>query len=44
MRKIAGFVGNLAFMSVVVMILARLVNACTRIFWNTNPDFKIVGR
>jgi choloylglycine hydrolase len=26
------------------MILARLVNACTRIFWNTNPGLLIVGR
>jgi len=26
------------------MILFRIVNVCTRIFWNTTPDLKIVGR
>jgi penicillin V acylase-like amidase (Ntn superfamily) len=44
MKMNSRFVGRLAFISVVVMILARLVNACTRIFWNTNPGLLIVGR
>jgi penicillin V acylase-like amidase (Ntn superfamily) len=44
MKMNSRIVGRLAFISVVVMILARLVNACTRIFWNTNPGLLIVGR
>ncbi len=44
MKIVFRFVGRLTFLSIVVMILARIVTACTRIFWNTNPDLKIVGR
>ena len=44
MRIVIRFVGRLTFFSIVGMILIRTVNACTRIFWNTTPDLKIVGR
>ncbi|KPK09028.1 MAG: hypothetical protein AMJ56_11115 [Anaerolineae bacterium SG8_19] len=44
MKMNSRFVRRLAFISVVVMILAQLVNACSRIFWNTNPGLPIVGR
>ena len=44
MRIVTRFVGRLTFFSIVGMILFRIVNVCTRIFWNTTPDLKIVGR
>ena len=44
MRIVTRFVGRLTFFSIVGMILFRIVNVCTRIFWNTTPDLKIVDR
>ncbi len=44
MRTILGLLGRITLLSVLFWIYARLVTACTRIFWNTNPGLMIVGR
>jgi penicillin V acylase-like amidase (Ntn superfamily) len=44
MRTVLGWLQRFAFLSVLLLVLTRLVTACTRIFWNTNPGLKIVGR
>jgi penicillin V acylase-like amidase (Ntn superfamily) len=44
MRKTLGLIGRFAFLSIGFLAYTRLVTACTRIFWNTNPGLMIVGR
>jgi penicillin V acylase-like amidase (Ntn superfamily) len=44
MKIVFSFLGRLTFLSIFGVILVRIVNGCTRMFWNTNPDLKIVGR
>jgi hypothetical protein len=42
MRKILGLIGRFAFLSIGFLAYTRLVTACTRIFWNTNPGGSLV--
>ena len=44
MNKILRLIGRFAFLSIGFLVYTRLVTACTRIFWNTNPGLLIVGR
>ena len=44
MKKLIALVGIVAFLTIVFLAETPEVKACTRIFWNTNPDLMIVGR
>jgi choloylglycine hydrolase len=44
MKKLFSFLGGVAFVSVAFLAATPEVNACTRVFWNTNPDLMIVAR
>ena len=44
MKKLIGLVGSVAFLPIAFLAATPEVNACTRIFWNSNPDLIIVGR
>lgn len=44
MRSIFGLVTGLTALSIAFLSGTPEANACTRIFWNTNPDLMIVGR
>ena len=44
MKKLIALVGIFAFLPIAFLAVTPEVNACTRIFWNTNPDLMIVGR
>ena len=44
MKKHFGWVGVVTLLSISFLAEIPEVNACTRIFWNTNPGLMIVGR
>jgi choloylglycine hydrolase len=44
MKQFFGLLGRFGILSIVIIFFTRLLTACTRIFWNTNQDLKIVGR
>jgi penicillin V acylase-like amidase (Ntn superfamily) len=44
MKTFFGLLGRFGILSIVILFFTRLLTACTRIFWNTNPGLMLVGR